>query len=229
MSDGARLAPATGYLFVMPDGAVARLAAGGGSAMLTPAAAKTSLALDYDSRAAATLSGTTAPGDTAHLRVDGGGRGDATADARGRFVLLLNEPLTPGQHDFDLADGAGNLHFVANIAMPSALHGPFATPTRSPADGGSTGPRRAPASRPRWCSKASPPHDGRPSRNHPPRGGARRRGRGAGASELQLLELDGRARAPRDALARPRLAHAPRGGALAMVLLGKWTGYGKPG
>ena len=126
MSDGARLSPATGYLFVMPDGAVARLAAGGGSAMLTPdTATRVSLALDYDNRAAATLSGAGAPSQTVALRVDGVERGQAPTDAAGRFVLPLNQPLTAGPHDFELANGRGEVRFSAVIAAPAALHGPF--------------------------------------------------------------------------------------------------------
>ena len=127
MSQGGRVSPATGYLFVMPDGAVARLAAGGGSAMLTPdTATRVSLALDYDNRAAATLSGAGAPGQTVALRVDGVERGQAPADAAGRFVLPLNEPLTAGAHDFELANGTAEVRFSAIIAAPAQLHGPFA-------------------------------------------------------------------------------------------------------
>jgi hypothetical protein len=127
MSDGARLSPATGYLFVMPDGAVARLAAGGGSAMLTPdTATRVSLALDYDNRAAATLSGAGAPSQTVALRVDGVERGQAPTDAAGRFVLPLNQPLAAGPHDFELANGRGEVRFSAVISAPAELHGPFA-------------------------------------------------------------------------------------------------------
>ncbi len=127
MSDGGRVSPATGYLFVMPDGAVARLVAGGGSAMLTPdTATRVSLVLDYDNRAAATLSGVATPGASADLRVDGIDRGQATADRAGRFVLLLNEPLTPGPHDFDLAESKGDVRFSATIGAPATLHGLFA-------------------------------------------------------------------------------------------------------
>jgi hypothetical protein len=127
MSDGGHVSPATGYLFVMPDGAVARLAAGGGSVVITPAAnAHVSLALDYDNRAAATLSGAAAPLGNASLRVDGVERGQTTTDATGRFVLPLNQPLTPGAHDFDLAGGQGDVRFSATIAAPAPLRGPFA-------------------------------------------------------------------------------------------------------
>jgi hypothetical protein len=127
MSDQGRISPATGYLFVMPDGAVARLVAGGGSLMLTPdAPARVSLALDYDNRAAATLSGADAPAAAQSLRVDGVERGQSVADPQGRFVLPLNQPLTPGAHDFDLGSGKGELRFSAAISAPAQLRGPFA-------------------------------------------------------------------------------------------------------
>jgi hypothetical protein len=128
MSDAGRVSPATGYLFVMPDGAVARLDAGGGSAMLTPdTATRVSLTLDYDNRAAATLSGAASAGEPESLRVDGIERGQATPDAGGRFVLALNEPLTAGSHDFELTGGGrAGVRFSAAISAPAQLQGSFA-------------------------------------------------------------------------------------------------------
>ena len=69
--------------------------------------------LDYDSQRAATLSGRAAPGETVTLRVDGVERGQAAADAERRFVLPLNQPLSAGAHDFELASPSGQAHLSA--------------------------------------------------------------------------------------------------------------------
>lgn len=122
MSDHGRVVQAMGYLFVAPDGAVARLRAGGGSQMLSPAASGLpEPALDYDSQRAATFSGRLAPGEAVSLRVDGVERGQGAAGASGRFVLALNQPLAAGAHDFDLAEPSGDVRFSADIDAPARL------------------------------------------------------------------------------------------------------------
>ncbi|MFI4935155.1 MAG: hypothetical protein ACHP7N_11080 [Caulobacterales bacterium] len=127
MSDHGRIAQAKGYLFLAPDGEAARLRAGGGSEALAGAApGLIAAAHDYDDQRAATLSGRAAPGEAVSLRVDGVERGQASADAERRFVLPLNQPLSPGAHDFDLSGAGGETHFTANIAAPAPLAGsPF--------------------------------------------------------------------------------------------------------
>lgn len=129
MSDKGRVAEAQGYLFVAPDGVLARLRAGGGSEALgARSAGLVALALDYDNRRAATLSGVGGSAEAESLRVDGVERGQATADAAGRFVLPLNEPLSPGQHDFDLAGAKREVRFSASIDAPADLaQAPFAS------------------------------------------------------------------------------------------------------
>lgn len=127
MSSGGPVVQAMGYIFVAPEGAVARLRAGGGTEGLTQAHGLTALALDYDNRRAATLSGLAAPGDAVSLRVDGVERGQAMADKSGRFTLSLNEPLDPGAHAFDLTSASGEVQFQVSVDAPAALaHGPFA-------------------------------------------------------------------------------------------------------
>jgi hypothetical protein len=127
MSAGGRVVEAMGYLFVAPDGVVARLRAGGGSEVLAARApGMVALALDYDTRKAATLSGAADAGEAEILRVDGVERGEATADNAGRFVLLLNEPLTAGSHDFDLAGAKTEVRFTASIGAAAQLaNAPF--------------------------------------------------------------------------------------------------------
>ena len=126
-TDTGRVIQAKGYLFVAPDGFGARLRAGGGSEVLSVAPGGLAvLALDSDNQRAATLSGRAASGETVSLRVDGVERGQATADAGARFVLPLNQPLTPGDHAFDLEGQSGEIRFTSRIDAPAPLGGaPF--------------------------------------------------------------------------------------------------------
>ena len=126
---GGPLAQAMGYIFVAPDGRVARLREGGGTEALAPGGhGLLALALDSDARHAAALSGLAAPGDSVSLRVDGVERGQTVADRTGRFTLSLNEPLEPGAHAFDLTSGSGEAQFEVSIDAPAALaKGPFAS------------------------------------------------------------------------------------------------------
>ncbi len=85
------------------------------------------LALDYDNKFAATVSGFAAPGETVSLRVDGVERGQAAADQAGRFVVALSQPLTAGAHDFELVGPSGDVRFSAEIGAPTPPAGaPYA-------------------------------------------------------------------------------------------------------
>jgi hypothetical protein len=128
MSDNGRVVQAMGYLFVTPDGVVARLLAGGGSEVLAARGpGLVALALDHDTQAA-TLSGVAGAGEAESLRVDGVERGQATTDAAGRFVLsVIGKPLSVGSHDFDLAGTRSEVRFSAGIDTPRPLaSAPFA-------------------------------------------------------------------------------------------------------
>ncbi|HVM99777.1 MAG TPA: hypothetical protein VMT68_06145 [Caulobacteraceae bacterium] len=130
MSSGGQVVQAVSYLFVAPDGTVAKLRAGGGTEAPAPSGVTVAaLALDYDNQHAATLSGVAAPQQTVALRVDGVERGQAVANAKGRFVLQLSQPLAVGPHDFDLADigGGAEARFTVAIDNPAPLpNAPFA-------------------------------------------------------------------------------------------------------
>jgi hypothetical protein len=127
MSAGGRVVQAMGYLAVAP-GVIARLRVGGGAEVLTPPGRKlAALALDYDSKGAATLSGLARPGESVGLRTDGVERGQAPTDQSGRFTLSLSEPLSAGAHDFELVSPSGSIRFSAQIAGPAPLTGtPYA-------------------------------------------------------------------------------------------------------
>jgi hypothetical protein len=121
MSDKGQIVQAVSFLFLSPDGVVARLKAGGGTQAAAPGKpGLAALALDYDNQRAATLSGASGPHETVTVRVDGVERGQATADSTGRFVLPL--PLLPaGAHEFDLMGATQEVHFSASIDAPAAL------------------------------------------------------------------------------------------------------------
>jgi hypothetical protein len=128
MSDGGRVVQSVGYVFVAPDGRVAKLKAGGGSEILSSRAGNLGgLTLDFDNQRAATLCGKAAPGEAVSLRVDGVERARAPADPTGRFTLSLNQPLAAGAHDFDLASPHQDLRFNATVDAPTPLQQtPFA-------------------------------------------------------------------------------------------------------
>jgi hypothetical protein len=127
MSDHGRVVQAQGYLFLAPGGPAARLRAGGGTEVPGPAATQpTATALDYDNVLAATVSGRAPPRTTVSLTIDGVLRGEGVADAEGRLVAPLNQPLTAGTHDFALSAAGGESHLSAEISPPEPLAGaPF--------------------------------------------------------------------------------------------------------
>lgn len=127
MSAGGRVTQAIGYLFVAP-GAIARLRVGGGTEVLTAGPhSLAAMALDYDNKGAATVSGVAQPGEAVGLRADGVERGQAAADKAGRFVLSLSQPLSVGSHDFELVSPSGDVRFSAGVSAPPPIAGaPYA-------------------------------------------------------------------------------------------------------
>jgi len=122
MSDDGRVVQAVDFLFVAPDRSVVRLRAGGGTRAAAPAKpGLAALALDYDNQRAATLSGVAGPHEAVTLRVDGVERGQANADAGGRFVLPLSQQLAAGSHDFDLEGVAQEVRFSVSVNAPASL------------------------------------------------------------------------------------------------------------
>jgi hypothetical protein len=127
MSADGRVVQALGYLFVAP-GAIARLRVGGGAEVLTRGPRSLgALALDYDNKGAATVSGFAPAGETVSLRVDGVERNQVVADQAGRFVSNAT-PLAVGSHDFELVSPpSGDVRFSAEIGAATAPAGaPFA-------------------------------------------------------------------------------------------------------
>ena len=104
--DGGRSVQSEGYLAVAPDLA-AQLRAGSGALVYGAVAdAPRILAVDYDGKGGCVVSGVAGSGKTISVRIDGAARGQARADASGRFSLALDEPVAFGPHDVAVADGA---------------------------------------------------------------------------------------------------------------------------
>ncbi len=121
MLDNGQVVQAVSFLFLAPDGTVARLKAGGGTQAAAPGKpGLAALAIDYDNQRAATLSGVAAPHETVTVRVDGVERSQANADSAGRFVLPLPQ-LTAGAHEFDLMGATQEVRFSASVDTPAAL------------------------------------------------------------------------------------------------------------
>jgi hypothetical protein len=118
---------AEGYLAVTPSGRAAQLRAGSGAAALQrvgPGVA--TLAADFDRKGAAVLSGRAPPGAQVVVRVDGARRGPVRADAAGRFMFALNEPLSPGDHIVGAAAGGAEDQTSLTVSPAEPLNaGPF--------------------------------------------------------------------------------------------------------
>ncbi|MEO8812777.1 MAG: hypothetical protein ABI376_07695 [Caulobacteraceae bacterium] len=127
MSQGRRSTQAEGYLAITPLGRAALLRSGSGAVAVAPGGARPRvLAVDFDRRGGAVISGMAAPRSVVTVSTDGVQRGRAPADAAGRFSLSLDEPLTPGPH-IVAADGpAGGWRGAVEISpAPTPAGAPF--------------------------------------------------------------------------------------------------------
>ncbi len=126
MIESGRTMQAEGYLAVTPQGAAAQLRAGAGARVLTAGGALRILAVDFDRKGGAAISGTGAPKASLGLRVDGAEKGPAQTDGLGRFALALDEPLSPGEHllVLDAAGARAKARIVVSPARPLS-GGPF--------------------------------------------------------------------------------------------------------
>jgi hypothetical protein len=107
MVDDHQTIQAEGYLAITPHGTVAQLRAGSGARVYgSHAAGVRILALDFDRKGGAVISGTSPTKTALSLFVDGASRGSVVADETGVFSLALNEPLAPGVHRLQV-QGAG--------------------------------------------------------------------------------------------------------------------------
>jgi hypothetical protein len=133
MIGGGRSVQAEGYLAVTPQGEAAQLRAGAGARVLTSGGSLRILAVDFDRKGGAVVSGSGPRGVILSASVDGIHKARIVADGGEWFALALDEPLSSGDHDLAL-DGAG-FHARARVAVSPAepiAQGPFraaATPS----------------------------------------------------------------------------------------------------
>ena len=103
--DGGRVVQSEGYLAVAPDLA-AQLRAGAGAVVYgATEGGPRILAIDYDSKGGCVVSGVAGSGRPVSVRIDGAQRGQARADPTGRFSLALEEPVSFGSRTFEVVDG----------------------------------------------------------------------------------------------------------------------------
>ncbi|HEY2481524.1 MAG TPA: hypothetical protein VGI30_04930 [Caulobacteraceae bacterium] len=123
---------AEGYVAVTPSGQAAQLRAGSGSvALQARRPAPLILAVDFDRKGGAVISGQGPTAGPVTLQVDGAAPQPARVDKDGRFMLALNEPLAAGPHVLTVA-GAGSRFATALTVSPAEppTSGPFrAEPT----------------------------------------------------------------------------------------------------
>ena len=120
---GERRVQSQGYLLIAPNGVAALLRAGGGAHRLEPRSAPSLSAFDFDGEGGAILSGLAAPGTALSLRVDGRQSADATADAQGRFSIVLPRPIAPGTHRLGVVADAFQLTAPVQVSRPVAPEG----------------------------------------------------------------------------------------------------------
>lgn len=134
MIEGGRTVQSEGYLAIPPSGPAAQLRAGSGTVVFAPwAGAPRLLAVDYDGKGGAMVSGIARPGASVSLSVDGARRDVSSADPQGRFSMALDEPPFAGGHSLAVA-AAGSQSQVSLPADPVALRqSPFEA---SPSGGG---------------------------------------------------------------------------------------------
>jgi hypothetical protein len=121
-----RTVQAEGYLAVTPGGIAAQLRAGAGALVLAGRGPLRILALDYDRKGGAVLSGTARPGASLAILADETARGRASVGADGRFAMAFDEPLASGVHRLAAVDGPNRAEITASLTPAAALtRGPY--------------------------------------------------------------------------------------------------------
>ena len=124
MIEGDRTTPSEGYVALIPGGEAVRLRAGAGAQVLgRPSAGIVLLAIDYDPKGGAVVSGRAAPRAVVDVLVDGARSGRVEAGAQGFFFAPLNGPLAFGPHLIQAGDGTLVAGENVVIAPAAALSG----------------------------------------------------------------------------------------------------------
>jgi hypothetical protein len=124
MIEQGRAIQAEGYIAVTPEGTAAQLQAGAGAAVLGDLRADPAiLAVDFDSKGGAVVSGRASPGAVVDLWVDGAQRGRTSTGAAGTFSMPLDEPLSFTNHRLEVADGARRAGAEPQLSPAEPLSG----------------------------------------------------------------------------------------------------------
>ena len=111
-------APAALAVLTPPGGPARVLQSPPGAPQAGPGA-KTALAsVDYGANGKLRLAGTAPPGRTVRVYVDNRPVGDATADSKGRWVLMPSASVAPGVHQLRLDELDANGRVTARVELP---------------------------------------------------------------------------------------------------------------
>jgi hypothetical protein len=123
-----------GYVAVTPEGTVAQLRAGAGAVVLGPPRTEPAiLAVDFDSKGGAVVSGRATPRALVDLWVDGARRARVAAGPSGSFSAPLEEPLEFADHRLEIVDGARRAQAQSRLTLADPpANGPYRA-TLSPA------------------------------------------------------------------------------------------------
>jgi hypothetical protein len=122
MMVGGRMVQSQGYLVVTPDGRAVQLRSGASAEPVGLASDPPRLlTLDYDSDGAATIGGVARAGTGVSLRIDRAARGAGKSDGRGRFHMVIDRPLSGGQHLFEVSGETGEQRMIIPLSMAGDL------------------------------------------------------------------------------------------------------------
>ena len=122
VAQGVRSIQAEGYLAVTPAGAALLRAGAGAVVFAAPGRNVRILALDFDRKGGAVISGIGPPNSPVKVSVDGVAGGSMNAGADGRFSAALDRPLAAGAHRLDV--GNEGVDAAINPSVP-LTDGPF--------------------------------------------------------------------------------------------------------
>lgn len=129
-----RQVQAQGYLAILPDGRAAQLRSGASTMVIrTGSDAPRILSIDFDRDGAASMAGSARPSTGVSLRIDRTARGAGKVDSQGRFHLVVDRPVSPGAHRFEIAGESGEQTLVAPISPAPPLDRPFRAGRSGPA------------------------------------------------------------------------------------------------
>lgn len=123
---GGRLVQSEGYLLLTPEGEAALLRAGAGALRVGRAGKNDIDSVDFDREGGAVVSGRAPAGAALSLHVDGRKVAEGRADAKGRYVLAMTQPLELGSRQVDVfGDATENPVMVEATPAAALSSGPF--------------------------------------------------------------------------------------------------------